>query len=392
MEDNMREFMLVDIVKKCKEKKHAIIVGAGLVGKQLYGVLKQQGCVVVEFWDNNSKEIKIDSVIVKIPYKMQDSHYMFIIAVRDLKSRNTLFNQLIELGINKENIVLYNDLSDSKFIEGLEESDYPEIINNLYFKVFEKEINFNNPSTYNEKINWEKLYLRDPIRTRLADKVEVRQWIREEIGERYLTKWYGVWDNAEEIDFDKLPPSFVLKANNGSGRNILVKDKSEINTSAVISQLNEWKKQNYAFTALELQYKDILPKIICEEYLEGLAETVYDYNIYCFGGEPKYIWCIKGSHRPNCQASFYDLNWNMQPFSYGYPKDEIVAPRPEKLDEMLELSRKLCKQFNHVRVDWYNMPDGRVLFGEMTFTTWAGLRKFCPEEYDMEFGKLIKGK
>ncbi|MCI8672353.1 MAG: glycosyltransferase [Lachnospiraceae bacterium] len=388
----MREFMLVDIVKKCKEKKHAIIVGAGLVGKQLYGVLKQQGCVVVEFWDNNSKEIKIDSVIVKIPYKMQDSHYMFIIAVRDLKSRNTLFNQLIELGINKENIVLYNDLSDSKFIEGLEESDYPEIINNLYFKVFEKEINFNNPSTYNEKINWEKLYLRDPIRTRLADKVEVRQWIREEIGERYLTKWYGVWDNAEEIDFDKLPPSFVLKANNGSGRNILVKDKSEINTSAVISQLNEWKKQNYAFTALELQYKDILPKIICEEYLEGLAETVYDYNIYCFGGEPKYIWCIKGSHRPNCQASFYDLNWNMQPFSYGYPKDEIVAPRPEKLDEMLELSRKLCKQFNHVRVDWYNMPDGRVLFGEMTFTTWAGLRKFCPEEYDMEFGKLIKGK
>ena len=82
----------------------------------------------------------------------------------------------------------------------------------------------------------------------------------------------------------------------------------------------------------------------------------------------------------------------MQPFSYGYPKDEIVAPRPEKLDEMLELSRKLCKQFNHVRVDWYNMPDGRVLFGEMTFTTWAGLRKFCPEEYDMEFGKLIKGK
>jgi len=281
----MREFMLVDIVKKCKEKKHAIIVGAGLVGKQLYGVLKQQGCVVVEFWDNNSKEIKIDSVIVKIPYKMQDSHYMFIIAVRDLKSRNTLFNQLIELGINKENIVLYNDLSDSKFIEGLEESDYPEIINNLYFKVFEKEINFNNPSTYNEKINWEKLYLRDPIRTRLADKVEVRQWIREEIGERYLTKWYGVWDNAEEIDFDKLPPSFVLKANNGSGRNILVKDKSEINTSAVISQLNEWKKQNYAFTALELQYKDILPKIICEEYLEGLAETVYDYNIYCFCGK-----------------------------------------------------------------------------------------------------------
>ena len=149
------------------------------------------------------------------------------------------------------------------------------------------------------------------------------------------------------------------------------------------------KKSNFAFQTFEMQYKNVVPKIICEEYLEGVAESVYDYNIYCFHGEPEYIWCIKGSHRPGCQASFYNKDWELQPFSYGYPKDPVLAPRPEKLDEMLELSRVLSKDFQHVRVDWYNLPDGRVLFGEMTFSTWSGLMHFEPEKYDAVFGSLI---
>ena len=132
-----------------------------------------------------------------------------------------------------------------------------------------------------------------------------------------------------------------------------------------------------------------MPKIICEEYLEGLADYIYDYNIYCFHGEPMYIWCIKGSHKPECQASFYNKKWEMQEFSYGYPKDPVLAPKPAGLEEMLELSRILCRDFEHIRVDWYNLPDGRVLFGEMTFSTWSGLMHFIPEEYDEIFGKLI---
>ena len=157
----------------------------------------------------------------------------------------------------------------------------------------------------------------------------------------------------------------------------------------VCQQLNEWKVHNFAFESYELHYKDIIPKIVCEEYLEGVAENVYDYNIYCFHGEPEYIWCIRESHRPGCRASFYNKEWEMQPFSYGYPKDPVLAPRPEKLEEMLELSKILCKEFQHVRVDWYNLPDGRVVFGEMTFSTWGGLMHFEPKEYDIVFGRLI---
>lgn len=375
------------------EAESIIIVGAGVVGKGLNGILKHKGKMVKEFFDNNEKKIgtKIDDLEVKRPYKLFGEKLLYIISVRNLLAKQELFNQLVQLGIDEENIILYNDLSDPDYIRELDENEYPNVVNSMYLRIFGHEIDFNNPTTYNEKISLEKIYLRDPIRTKLADKVEVREWIKEQIGEKYLTKWYGIWDNAEDIDFETLPQSFVLKLNNGSGRNILVKDKSSINVEEIITQLNQWKRINYAYTVMELHYKDIVPKIICEEYLKDLAESVYDYDIYCFHGKPKYIWCIKGSHRPNCHASFYDLNWEMQPFSYGYPKDEVLAPRPEKLDEMLKLSEILCKQFKHVRVDWYNMPDGRLLFSEMTFTTWAGLSKFVPEEYDLKFGELIDG-
>ena len=103
----------------------------------------------------------------------------------------------------------------------------------------------------------------------------------------------------------------------------------------------------------------------------------------------KYIWCIKGSHRPDCTATFYNTDWERQPFSFGYPLDIYPAPRPEKLDEMLELTKILCKDFEHVRVDWYIMPDGRILFGEMTFQTWGGMKKIVPKKYDLYLGSLI---
>ncbi|MCI9221598.1 MAG: hypothetical protein HFH94_18175 [Lachnospiraceae bacterium] len=391
----MKEMMLCLVLHKCKEVKNTVIVGAGEEGRRLSKILIQNGIKIIEFFDNNGEIIgnKINCIRICKPHKLEETETLYVVSVRDKKQKEELFNQLTDLDINDEDIILYNrDGSNYEYNEKADENEYRNIINNLYLEKFGHEINFINPKTYNEKINLEKINLSDPIRTKLADKVEVRKWIEEQIGKQYLTKHYGVWKNAEDIDFGILPQAFVLKMNNGSGRNILVKDKNKLDIASTIKQLNEWKQSNYAFTAMELHYRDIIPQIICEEYLKDLAETVYDYNIYCFNGEPRYIWCIKGSHRPNCKASFYDTNWKMQPFSYGYPKDEEEAPRPEKLDEILDLSRTLCKQFKHVRVDWYNMPDGRVLFGEMTFATWAGLAKFIPEEYDMIFGKLIDGE
>lgn len=380
------------VIERAKKAVTVVIVGAGERGKELFEHLKAEDAVSVKcFFDNNKKltETTFDGLEIVKPINLELEGCIYVIAVDKPAVRKELQSQLQELEIAQEDIIIYYYFRDNDYLSSLDEKYYQEELQAIYYEIFGKRINWENPTTYNEKINWEKLNIKDARRMRLADKYLVREWIKEQIGNKYLTKLYGVWDRTEEIDFDKLPKSFAIKLNNGSGRNIIVKDKSNVDWASVCRQLDEWRERNFAFETLELHYRDIVPKIICEEYLEGVAESVYDYNIYCFHGEPVYIWCIKGSHRPGCQASFYNKEWEMQPFSYGYPKDPQVAPRPEKLDEMLQLSRKLCKTFEHVRVDWYNLPDGRVLFGEMSFSTWSGLSKWKPEEYDTVFGELI---
>lgn len=382
---------LIHICEKIKNADGAVIVGAGERGRELLAYLKENTTALVEaFFDNNEKAVgtEIEHIEIKKPYKMAGKKILYIVAVDSRTAREELCTQLKGLGIEADDIIRYCRWGND-YLSTLDEKYYEEILDLIHFDRIGRKINWQNPVTYNEKINWEKLYVKDERRTRLADKYKAREWVKEKIGEQYLTKLYGVWDDADDIDFDALPDSFVLKANHGSSWNIVVKDKSQIDRTEVCRQLNKWKEKNFAFSALELYYGGIVPKIICEEYLEGMAESVYDYNIYCFHGEPVYIWCIKGSHKPDCKASFYTKEWAKMPFSYGYPKDEDLAPRPEKLDEMLEISRILSEDFKHVRVDLYNLPDGRVLFGEMTFATWAGLRKFEPDEYDMVLGSMI---
>lgn len=378
-----------------KRANPVVIVGAGYMGRKLMEFFEENSNISIKaFFDNNEDLIGscINNIEIMKPYKEKEERLLYIIAVVSSEMRDELCAQLQSLEIQMDDIVMYYPIRDYAYLSSLDEKYYEEEIQDMYFDYLGKKINWQNPSTYNEIITWERLNAKDERRTILADKFLVRDWVREQIGERYLTKLYGVWDDAEDIDFEVLPDAFVLKVNNGSSRNIVVKNKSLINQREIRRQLNEWKRINYAYMYLELQYKDIVPKIICEEYLEGVAESEYDYNIFCFHGEPAYIWCIRGSHKPDCKASFYSKDWEMMPFSYGYPKDEIIAPRPEKLEEMLEISRVLSKDFRHVRVDLYNLSDGRVLFGEMTFSTWAGWRRWVPEEYDLFFGNMILGK
>ena len=386
------EISLRIVMEKAKSADVTVIVGAGARGKELFGKLANQDQIVITaFFDNREELIGKDIEGIKIvkPCKLEENNAAYIIAVDAKEARKELLLQLKELGVKEESVITYYYNRDYDYMSNLDEKYYQEEIDNMYYERFGKRINWQNPVTYNEKINWEKLNVKNDQRTRLVDKYLVREWVKAKIGESYLTKLYGVWSNPEEINFSSLPNAFVLKLNNGSGRNIIVKDKGQIQQDTVCKQLNEWKKHNFAYASYEFQYRDIEPKIICEEYLEGMAESVYDYNIYCFHGEPEYIWCIKGSHRPGCQASFYNKDWEMQPFSYGYPKDLVLAPKPNKLNEMLKLSRILSEEFKHVLVDWYNLPNGRVLFGEMTFSTWSGLAKWEPEEYDIVFGNLI---
>lgn len=384
------------VVERAKEAEQVVIVAASRCGREVLVRLKQrQNVNIVAFFDNDDKKegATIHGIKVVKPYCLKNDNVLYIISVDTEKWRDELKRQLLAMGVKEEQITRCYCEKDDEYYANLDEKYLKDEISLQYYAQFERELNWDNPTHYNEIINWEKVNVRDERRTWYADKAKVREYVKSKIGEQYVAKRYGEWDNVEDIDFCLLPDSFVLKLNHGSGMNIVIKDKSQMDEDAVREQLNVWKNMKYVYFhgSFEMHYKDIVPRIVCEEYLEGLAESVYDYNIYCFQGEPEYIWCIKGSHKSDCKATFYDKNWTMQDFYYGYPKDEELAPRPEGLEEMLRLSRILAEDFSHVRVDWYNMPDGRVIFGELTFATWAGMQKFVPAKYDEIFGKLAIG-
>lgn len=378
------------VLNKVSNMDKIVIVGAGEKGIELLKLLQSNNVSVESFFDNGNKDEGVEGTKVMKPQKLEGDKNLYIISVCDIQVRNKLRMQLEELGIDKSQIIIYHGTRDYEYMSDLDENYYKDELTQIYRERLGKDINWENPQTYTEKINWEKLNDRDIRKTICADKYLVRDWVKERIGEQYLVKNYGVWEKAEDINFDALPKRFVLKANHMSGANIIVTDKEKLDWDSICKQLNKWMNLNYAYSeGLELHYGGIEPRIICEEFLDGVAESIYEYDIYCFRGKPRYVQCIKASHRPEWQGGFYDLDWNWQGFAYGCPLGAGDAPKPDKLEEMLELSRSLCKDFKHVRVDWYNLPDGRVLFGELTFTSWAGIGTFTPPEWDKVFGDLI---
>ena len=266
-------------------------------------------------------------------------------------------------------------------------------LENFYKKIMHKPLNLNNPQTFNEKIQWLKLYDSTPIKTQLADKYLVRDWVKEKIGEKYLIPLLGVYDKFEDIDFYKLPKQFVIKCNHGCGFNIIVKDKSKLNLADTKEKLDKWLNTNFAFQyGYELHYRDIKPKIIIEQYIEnkGSNGDLYDYKFWCFNGKVKYIQFLSERNLDGLKMAFYDRNWIKQHFVYSYPLDEKIIKKPNNLKEMIQLAETLSKDFNHVRVDFYRLDNGHIYFGEMTFTSASGLCKWNDEKINKYFGALIK--
>lgn len=380
-----------NILKRAKESNYIVIIGASS-GTDAQSFLSENNILISEYFDNSELFIgtSVNGIKVSKPYKVNFEKVLYIISAKSEKSREELNRQLHSLEIEPECIEavpVYK--SDADKLPYMTEREMLDEISAIYTAAMGKIPNLESPTAYTERVNADKIYMGNEKCTLLADKYLVKEYIKNELGEQYVVPLYGVWEKAEEINYDILPDKFVLKANNASGKNILVKNKKELNIEETNKKLDAWLGENYGYEGFSLQYRGIQPRIICEEYLDGLAEQVYDYQFYCFHGEPKYIWCISRSHRAGCRASFYDLDWNIQPFSFGYPRDDRVAPKPSKLEEMIEISKKLSKGFEHVRVDLYEMPDGRLLFGEMTFQTWGGFRRFYPPEYDYVMGKMF---
>lgn len=256
-----------------------------------------------------------------------------------------------------------------------------------YFRGYKKILNFNNPKTFGEKIQWIKLYGNIEQYSNVVDKYKVRKIIEEKIGSEYLPNLYGVYKKTKDIDFDKLPHKFVLKCNHGCGYNIICDNKSDLDKDRTLQKLDKWLKEDFSKEAKENQYKNITPVIICEEYLGDDSESLIDYKYFCFDGVPKFIQVISG-RGIDTRANFYDLEWNRINLRTKLKNLEKEFEIPVNLLQMNNLATILSQEYPFVRVDFYNI-NGRIVFGELTFTPGGGVSKFRPIEKDYEIAKMI---
>ncbi|MBP3453505.1 MAG: glycosyl transferase [Clostridia bacterium] len=261
----------------------------------------------------------------------------------------------------------------------------------MYFKHFKKFINFSNPKTYNEKLQWLKLNDRQDIYTTMVDKYLVKQYVTDIIGGQYIIPTLGVWNTAEDIDFDSLPDKFVLKWNHDSGSVIICKNKQMLDRAATIEKLNKSKSHNGYWYAREWPYKNVNPCIIAEQYMEdSKTSELRDYKFFCFNGVAKALFVASERQKKGEEVKFdfFDMDFKHLKLRQGHPNAKICPEKPETFEEMKYLAEKLSKNIPQLRVDFYEV-DGRVYFGELTFSHFAGMVPFEPKEWDETMGSWI---
>lgn len=260
-------------------------------------------------------------------------------------------------------------------------------IEHHYKKVLGVKPNLDNPKTFNEKMNWLKLHNRDPKLSVYCDKWAVREYVTEKIGADHLIPVYGVYDSADDIDWDKLPNSFVIKPSHDSGSVIVCKDKPTIDVQAVKRAMNGHLRSNYYYVGREWPYKNVKPRIIIEKML---ADKIVDYKFYVFNGVPKYLYLGQGLVSDHSlRIAFYDMNWVKAPFGRSdYMLLEGDAEKPACFDEMKEIARKLAGDLPFARVDLYCV-DGKIYFSEITLTPGSGFTPYQPPQFDRILGDMV---
>lgn len=259
-----------------------------------------------------------------------------------------------------------------------------------YFAHFKKFCNLKNPKTYNEKLNWLKLHDKNPIYTRIVDKFEAKEYVKDIIGDQYIIPTLGVWDNFDDIDFDELPQQFVLKCTHDSEGLVIVKDKDKLDKEMAKNKIESALKQNFFYIGREWPYKNVKPRIIAEKYMEDHIDgELRDYKFFCFDGEPKAMFVASDRASDNVKFDYFDLNFNHLDIKQKYPHAEQPLRKPVTFEKMIELSKALSKGFPHVRVDFYEV-DGQLYFGELTFYHFSGFMPFEPNKWDKIFGDWIK--
>ena len=264
-----------------------------------------------------------------------------------------------------------------------------ETMSKFYFIiVLKKELNLENPQTFNEKIQWLKLhdYPTNQLVIDGADKYKVRAYVEKKGLGNILVPLIGHWDKPADIDWDKLPEKFVLKCNHGCAYNILCNDKSTFDKEDAIKKMSKWMKEDFGAFNIETHYSKIEPHITCEEYL---GDCIIDYKFFCFNGEPKYIYVSSDLiHDRQAQIGFFYLDGTKMPLIRDDYAPMDIEELPPFFDQMKEAARVLCQDFPFVRVDFF-LANNTYYFAELTFTPSGGMMPFNPDKYDLEWGKLI---
>lgn len=288
---------------------------------------------------------------------------------------------LIKLLKNNESII--GPLGDNGLLNWMPDAVYLKL---LFSSVMGKKLDLQNPKTFNEKLQWLKLYDRNPRYSDLVDKVKAKSIIASTIGKEYIVPLIGKWDNANDIDFSELPDKVVLKCNHDQGSVRIIDNLSCENKDELVQFYSRRLKRNPYPGTREFAYRDITPMVFAEEYL---GERIVDYKFYCFNGEPKFLYCGQGlTDDHSLKIDFYNMDWEIMPF---YRTDYLrlgEIPKPTHFQEMIDIAKKLSEDVPFVRIDLFEVND-RVYFSEFTLCPASGLMPFVPEEYDLIVGNML---
>lgn len=375
----------------------------GILKRILYNRRKHSSQITAHWDDHYGDYIKIVNMMIKL-YTTEyvnnnelSSNIINKYCTGLVYRYNTLQNkvQYWEVLIKLFNSIPQNIILSEyviKFIENLKtKKDYKIFLRHWYMSVTGKYLNLDRPQTYNEKLQWLKIYNALPIKTRLADKYLVRDWVKEKIGEQYLVPLLGVYDKFADIDFAKLPNQFVIKCNHGCGWNIIVTNKSKLDLNDAKAKFNRWMDSNLAFKfGYELHYRDIQPKIIIEKYIDPQVSN-HEIQVWCFNGKIQFVSVesikdtdnlVRGTFYPDGTRTKFEIS------PQHYKKLESI-PSMKAFNKALELAKKMLIDVPYVRIDFIEYKDD-VRFREMTFTSGSGLSAIKPDEYNLFLGNLIK--
>ena len=257
-----------------------------------------------------------------------------------------------------------------------------------FMNIFGRKIDWDNPKTFNEKLQWLKLYNRNPEYTTMVDKYAAKKYIADKIGPEYIIPTLGVWDSFDDIDFDALPDQFVLKCTHDSGGLVVCRDKAKLDYKEAKEKIEKSLANNYFYSGREWPYKNVPHRIIAEQYM---ADNLRDYKLFCFDGAPRMtLVCSERFTKDGLKEDFYDEAWNhldVQRPNHG--NSALPIQRPKQYELMKKLAMILSEHIPFARIDFYEINE-KVYFGEITFFPASGFEEFKPEEWDLKLGEWIK--